>query len=673
MADIVVTTGGNSVTNGTNFQTALDSANPGDRVILTAGATYDGTFTLADKGATSGTPITITTNNAGSLPNGRVGPANVGNMAKIRTLGGGGGNPAAFLFAASAGWWIIDGLEITDNADPAITIHSLINASNGSEHDIVIKRCYFHNKETGTDYHRSIRWGAQWEGSGLTFKWNYVHLIGYYQPEVGLGSNYALDTMAVGCVGGNTVTMDDNYISTWYVAYFTGGGDTLGQNTASLTSSSNTSATFSNTTGITAGLYIRLDMTGTGTLARPGGGLVLTVTSGPTFTNDDIYRVMTINDGVAQGAMGRITAVSGSDVTMDGHSGGWQGLAEGSVTFVFYAVVKVDSVVSSTVNYTAFGVDGITAGKTPNGATWNYGDQGLVYDFNFLRNTVEIDFDFANHVKTNILNQNVPKGYMEVKSAKRMTIDGNRFIGYPSVLGFSAANQTGKAPWITTQDVTITNNWYYPTYISSDTTGPIRQFLIAGDNQYYHSNTPSANYLVSNNLSKNHMHFADLSGVTDVEISHNTIFNASSGSGYYAAVSGQAGADNPSFVFKDNIVSYWAYGMICFIGGGTLAECWPSGTFSKNVVIDVQSIGFSTSVWGAGSALSPIPTSFDDVGFVNAAADNYELDLTSDYKGAGNGGTDPGVDWAALQAALAGATESGGRKVKKGRVIRGRH
>src|SRR5215471_2322687 len=101
---------------GGDLQAALNAAQCGDLVLLQAGATWDTpgpylTFRLPAKGCTASNPITVQSSGQASLPNGRVAPSDAANMARIRTTG-----PwAAIGTTASATYWILDGLEVTDN------------------------------------------------------------------------------------------------------------------------------------------------------------------------------------------------------------------------------------------------------------------------------------------------------------------------------------------------------------------------------------------------------------------------------------------------------------------------------------------------------------------------------------------------------------------------------
>lgn len=647
MSTIVVTTGGNSVTNGTNFQTALDSAVAGDTIVLTAGATYDGTFILANKSATAITPITITS--SATLPERRIVPGDVALLPKCRTLGG-GNYGAVFQLSTSASYWIIDGIEMEDNGNSTTVIQMMVDSSDPTVDNITVKRCYIHNKETGIDYYRFIRFGIQFEGSGLIAKWNHISLLGYYALTLSAGTYTPLDTIPVVSVGGDTLTVYDNYFTFWYNGLFTGGGDTAPQNTATISSSSTTSGTFSNVTGLSAGVVIRFDLNVTATSSLSGSTMTLTRTGGIVITSSDIGRRGLVTAvGTGEHGMVLITAVSGNTITTTGASGGWSTVPNGNVTFQVYETAMVDSVAGSVVNYTPFGIDALV--HAPLAASWNYGDQGLVYDVTIQKNTLYIDPAFAIDVKIN--NTNHPKGFAEFKNCKRMTIDGNYLLGYPSVLAWTGANQNATAPWITVSDITVSNNWYAPT-IDSDNR---RAFLIIVDNQYLTTSTPSTGLTVTNNVIINCQNIADLDTGSPVVIRHNTVINDVGGLSYNSVLASNVAI--ASFTFSDNIIGYLAYGFQCFLDPFTQGTCWPSGTFSRNVVVDAYSAGVSTSTWGVDSILSPVPTAFSSVGFSDLAGGNYRLLDASSYKHMCVDGTDPGANIDDLMAALSAFVRSG--------------
>ena len=106
-----------NVSAGGDLQGALDAAQPGDQVVLAAGATFTGNFTLPAKaGMSAGKWIVV--RSGGSLPGEgtRVGPGNAGQMPKILTPNS---EPAIATAPATQGWRLV-GLEV--GASPRATM-----------------------------------------------------------------------------------------------------------------------------------------------------------------------------------------------------------------------------------------------------------------------------------------------------------------------------------------------------------------------------------------------------------------------------------------------------------------------------------------------------------------------------------------------------------------------
>ncbi len=133
---------------GGNLQTAINAAKPGDTIVLTAGATYTGTFTLPVPPAGSGF-ITIRTAADSRLPapGKRIQPAvHASLLAKIRS----GNTSPAIVTAPGAHHWRLELLEIGPN--PAGGDDMIRLGRGGSDqttldvvaHDLVIDRCYIH-------------------------------------------------------------------------------------------------------------------------------------------------------------------------------------------------------------------------------------------------------------------------------------------------------------------------------------------------------------------------------------------------------------------------------------------------------------------------------------------------------------------------------------------------
>jgi hypothetical protein len=92
---------------GGDFQAALNAAQPGDDIVLEAGATFTGGFVLPRKAA--GAPITI--RSSAALPDRRVGPNDAALMPKIRS---GSADPA--IHGPCARNWKLDGIEFQSTA-----------------------------------------------------------------------------------------------------------------------------------------------------------------------------------------------------------------------------------------------------------------------------------------------------------------------------------------------------------------------------------------------------------------------------------------------------------------------------------------------------------------------------------------------------------------------------
>src|SRR5208337_980925 len=94
---------------GGNLQAAIDGAQPGDEIVLAAGAVFTGPITLPNFSGNGW--ITITSSGAGALtPGARVDPSEVSDMATILAPGS---NEPALQTAPGAHNYYISGLNIT--------------------------------------------------------------------------------------------------------------------------------------------------------------------------------------------------------------------------------------------------------------------------------------------------------------------------------------------------------------------------------------------------------------------------------------------------------------------------------------------------------------------------------------------------------------------------------
>jgi hypothetical protein len=162
---------------GEDLQKALDVAQPGDQVMLDAGATYTGNFILPKK--VGDAPIVVRPRRLVGLPEGRrAGPEDAGAMVRIQTPNDGG----AVTTAPGAHDWRFVGIEFRIAPGTPYN-YGVVRLGEGDEHrlrdlpsDIVVDRCWVH----GNPLHNARR-GVSLNGIRLAVIDSYVsdfHEIG---------------------------------------------------------------------------------------------------------------------------------------------------------------------------------------------------------------------------------------------------------------------------------------------------------------------------------------------------------------------------------------------------------------------------------------------------------------------------------------------------------------
>jgi uncharacterized protein YdeI (BOF family) len=187
---------------GANLQTAIDKAQPGDRLLLAPGATYVGNFLLTDKGGSSAF-ITIRSAAADTLlpPDGvRVLPSDAANLPKIKSPD----TSSAMRAAAGAHHWKLQFLEFQANVRGFGDIIAL-GAGDTTQtllsqvpHDLVLDRLYVHGDPViGQKRGIALHSGATW-------------VLNCYISDIkGVG----MDTQAImGYNGPGPYTIANNYL-----------------------------------------------------------------------------------------------------------------------------------------------------------------------------------------------------------------------------------------------------------------------------------------------------------------------------------------------------------------------------------------------------------------------------------------------------------------------------
>jgi PKD repeat protein len=143
---------------GGNLQTALNSANPGDVIMVKAGATFTGNFTLPNKSGSGWITVRTSTPDSGLPPAGtRIQPSYAPAMAKLVTPN----TQPVIQTAQGAHNFRFIGIEFGVASGVAMN-YGIVSFGSGSEtqasqlpHDLVVDRCYLHGNSTG-DVSRAI-------------------------------------------------------------------------------------------------------------------------------------------------------------------------------------------------------------------------------------------------------------------------------------------------------------------------------------------------------------------------------------------------------------------------------------------------------------------------------------------------------------------------------------
>jgi hypothetical protein len=254
------------------------------------------------------------------------------------------------------------------------------------------------------------------------------------------------------------------------------------------------------------------------------------------------------------------------------------------------------------------------------------------------------------------------KNLLELKNAQNVLIEGNIFEnnwhagqqGYAIV--FTPRNQDGTAPWSVVRNITVQNN------VIRHVAGG---FSISG----YDDNQPSQqteNIKIHNNLvydvSTAHTTSTPApgrfmvigSGPRNISIDHNTVDNDGSGTMLIYAGYTPTGYRIYDFELTNNLLRANQYGIVGdVVGMGTAGFNY----YTPNAIVLRNTFaGAPASQYPTGNYFPTIAQWLAD--FVSVASADYQLTSSSPSNNAATDGTDIGVNFTALNAALAGGSST---------------
>lgn len=610
-----------TVASGGDIQAAINSANPGDEIVLQAGGSWTGQYVLPNKGQTTSW-ITIRSSAVSSLPGPgtRVSPNDAANMPKIMA----DGTAAAFTFAKKANHYRLIGLEITEQPKQYLN-YGLIMQGDPNDPDptdlpsyITVDRCYIHG-----DALSHIKFGWQMNGS-------YLALIDSYVSEMhGIGQ----DAQAVmGYMGTGPLKIANNFLEGAAENVMFGGAYDAIPNTTTA------DVTLTNN-------YLSKPFAWQNTIVpQPNLTAVNGLTGGTLAPGTYYYAV------IAQGTAGTLTAPGSCQSSRSNELAVTVAPGQNAVSLQWTESSYGDGQDTRIAdNYV------VLRSQNPPGAanrTWTYyvmtptaGATTLTFTDNGSSNQTGYS-EWPRYWDI--------KNLLEIKNGVRMLVDSNVMEGnwFSAQDGFSILftprNETQFMPGNRVSDITFSNN--VVRHVSGGINVASEDDLQAPADSAQEQATARLAFV--NNLFEDVSTsyggegvFAELQSSTavglppahDLLFDHNTIFQNGNVADIYVANGALQDVSITNNVFGEG--TYGWYVNVLGQSYGALAQALGGLTFADNVWA-----GQPTIFQFAGNFY---PATLPEVGFENYNNGNggdYHLVAGSPYKGLATDGTDPGIN-----------------------------
>lgn len=617
-----------------SLQDAIDATAYGDTVKLHAGETFSPvnnstSFNLTAKGTpptgTDADYITITTDDPTGTPSAltgyparhvRITTAMAANMPTVRTVG----SVPVFVFKNTSKYWLLERLNITNQDAGAQAVVLLANESpitalSQYPDRIIVRLNWIHPIEedgtvlTADNLSRTAENAIYLEATHVLVTQNaFQGFVGRakYGGEAGgrfAASNYLVASYSDG------ITIQNNLLEGWTYAVFFGGSAmpahlvTQGSTVTSCSGNPATSCTFASVANLSVGQPLAVYVSTSSSQNKWGAAFVQAI-NGTTVT---------FTAPLCQSFDGGNSCTDQNGTPASGDAARWNGLLPVNVT----------------VRQNLFA-------HYPEWTALQDGDCG-------------------------------GKGYLEVKACTNCTFDGNTFVGC-SGLTVTVRNQGADFPWANLDNLTFSNNYFknsnnimvgyfvdaIPTRSSAGATWSNNLYVGLSTNQFIGGGELSGNFR----------------GGDQVTITHNTVMHSKTAdtalnnptyNNYRAFISFQP-SPVTNLTIRNNL--FGGAVNVCFVdlagsSSTSITNCWPSATVTNNVLVNTD--GWETSdlnaAWFTPYPTNTLLTTVASVGFTSApakldATGNYRLLASSAYHNAGSDGTDIGVNYPALIAAL---------------------